>query len=65
MPSSGVRVSTDGIYLLDNGLVLMLYVGTDVNPAILNEVFETTELNDESNTTSINCEQLKGNLGGE
>lgn len=36
--TSGERITTDGLYLLDTGTSLMLYIGMDVKPSVMEEV---------------------------
>lgn len=38
IPSSGERITTDGIYLVDNGSTFYLYIGKDLKTSILEQI---------------------------
>ena len=61
LPLSGVNVSTDGIYLLDNGFAFLLYIGEHVNPCVLKTVFTKSDVGELSGI--VDEEHFQGELG--
>lgn len=62
--SRGEKVTTDGIYLLDNGVTFMMYFGVDVDRSVLTELFGTADIS-QAHATNFNCDQLSGALGSQ
>eukprot|EP01054_Gregarina_sp_Poly1_P010963 Gregarina_sp_Poly_1__10962@NODE_863_length_5938_cov_134_668029_g624_i0_p1_GENE_NODE_863_length_5938_cov_134_668029_g624_i0NODE_863_length_5938_cov_134_668029_g624_i0_p1_ORF_typecomplete_len1211_score164_16Sec23_trunk/PF04811_15/9_8e25Sec23_helical/PF04815_15/5_9e16Sec23_BS/PF08033_12/2_2e12zfSec23_Sec24/PF04810_15/1_3e05Gelsolin/PF00626_22/0_0091_NODE_863_length_5938_cov_134_668029_g624_i020185650 len=61
VPSSGERITTDGIFLMDNGEVFYLYIGKDVKSTAIAEIIPSNV--DGSNTQFFPEQQEPGSLG--
>lgn len=49
IPLSSEHIAIDGIYLLENGVDCLIYVGENVQPNILQQLFATSSLDEISN----------------